>query len=207
MIPGSRYVKIQTAFTLLFLVSTSVFAEEEPSTSIDWSKPMVSRGFGRSDDLPQQDIPTRQSYKAGEVAYFYRDYPRARHIWQQLAENGLADAQANLGWLYQAGLGVETDYAKARLWYEKAEIQQHPVALNNLGALYENGLGVDKDESKAFDFYLRSAKLGYRYGQYNAGLLLLEGRGVTTDKKQAHIWLNKASEQGVEAASKLLIPK
>lgn len=39
---------------------------------------------------------------------------------QKQAAQGNASAQYNLGVLYDSGRGVPQDYAKARLWYEKA---------------------------------------------------------------------------------------
>lgn len=36
------------------------------------------------------------------------------------AEQGDADAQYNLGWMYRKGKGVDKDYAKAAYWYTQA---------------------------------------------------------------------------------------
>ena len=59
-----------------------------------------------------------------------------------LAAKSNADAQVNLGWMYDKGYGVPQDSTKARRWYEKAAAQGHPGAQFNLGALYHKGQGV-----------------------------------------------------------------
>ena len=54
--------------------------------------------------------------------------------YRKSAEQGNADAQNNLGCMYQNGLGVEQDDAKAMEWYQKAAEQGHTAAQSNLGS-------------------------------------------------------------------------
>ena len=56
------------------------------------------------------------------------------------AKQGNDVAQANLGWMYRAGLGVQQDYVKALKWHRKAIEQGNAVAQNNLGVMYRDGL-------------------------------------------------------------------
>jgi len=59
------------------------------------------------------------------------------------AEEGHADAQYNLGFMYAAGVGVKKDVAQAIIWYRKAAQQRlidrfvvlHPDRLVKLTAL------------------------------------------------------------------------
>jgi len=60
--------------------------------------------------------------------------------------------QANLGVLYENGLGVPQDYGKARQWYEHAAPQGDANAQNNLGYLYVDGKGVPKDEKRGVEW-------------------------------------------------------
>ncbi|MBQ2481415.1 MAG: SEL1-like repeat protein, partial [Treponema sp.] len=48
------------------------------------------------------------------------------------AEQGYADAQYNLGVMYDCGRGVEQDYEKAFEWYTKAAEQGNAYAQNDL---------------------------------------------------------------------------
>ena len=85
----------------------------------------------------------------GYEAYQRGDYATALRIFRQLADQGNASAQANLGWMYQNGLGVIQDYATAVRWYRKAADQGYAVAQYNLGFMYEEGKGVMPDYGEA----------------------------------------------------------
>ena len=63
----------------------------------------------------------------------------------QLAEQGVADAQYNLGWMYYNGQGVRQDDAEAVKWYRQAAEQGDAEAQYNLGAMYHNGDGVRRN--------------------------------------------------------------
>ena len=60
----------------------------------------------------------------------------------QLAEQGNAEAQNNLGTMYYTGQGAHQDYAEAFRWYRKAAEQGDVQAQYNLGLMYYNGQGV-----------------------------------------------------------------
>jgi len=52
----------------------------------------------------------------GYEAYNSGDYSTALKEWRPLAEQGNADAQLNLGYMYTKGQGVFQDYVKAHMW-------------------------------------------------------------------------------------------
>ena len=53
----------------------------------------------------------------GEAAAAVGDYAKALRLWRPLAEQGNADAQNHLDFLYESGKGVTPDYAQAAKWY------------------------------------------------------------------------------------------
>ena len=63
----------------------------------------------------------------------------------QVAKQGNAKAQYNLGGMYYNGKGVRKDYAQAVQWYRKAAEQGNAKAQFNLGLMYYNGQGVSHD--------------------------------------------------------------
>jgi TPR repeat protein len=66
--------------------------------------------------------------------------------WQRKAAmQGLADAQYNLGVMYERGRGVPQDHATAVSWYRKAADQGFAMAQYNFGMMYANGQGVPQD--------------------------------------------------------------
>ena len=58
-----------------------------------------------------------------------------------------------LGYIYNQGIGVDIDYEKARIWYEKAAILGCSDAQCNLGYLYQEGLGIEKNYEEAIKWY------------------------------------------------------
>ena len=69
------------------------------------------------------------------------------------AEQGVADAQYNLGVCYANGIGVTKDEAEAVKWYHKSAEQGVADAQYNLGVCYNHGTGVTKDEAEAVKWY------------------------------------------------------
>jgi TPR repeat protein len=63
-----------------------------------------------------------------------------------LAEQGDADAQYNLGIMYDTGLGVPENDAEAVKWFRKAAEQGYAYAQFKLGNMYVNGEGVPVPE-------------------------------------------------------------
>ena len=73
------------------------------------------------------------------------DYATALREWTPLAEQGDADAQHNLGLLYDNGEGVPQNYKTAVKWYRLAAEQGNAFAQSNLGVMYSIGQGVIQD--------------------------------------------------------------
>jgi TPR repeat protein len=61
---------------------------------------------------------------------------------KEAAEQGDADAQYNLGLMYDNGEGVEQDKFEAVKWYKKAAEQGHAEAQNNLGIMDRQSQGL-----------------------------------------------------------------
>ena len=112
------------------------------------------------------------------------------------AEQGDADAQFNLGVMYDKGQEVAQDYSQAADWYRKAAEQGNANAQYNLGVMYLNGQGVPKDDSQAANWFRKAAEQGSANSQYNLGYMYRNGQGVPQDDSQAANWYRKAAEQG-----------
>ena len=78
----------------------------------------------------------------GTAAYETGDYNEAFRLLQPLAEQGNAQAQSILGWLYENGEGVTQDDKQALEWYQKAANQEHAMSQYNLGWMYHQGHGT-----------------------------------------------------------------
>jgi TPR repeat protein len=82
-----------------------------------------------------------------------QDYAQAALWYRKAAEQGDADAQFDLGDLYDTGRGVLRDYTQAALWYRKAAEQGDADAQDALGDLYNTGRGVPRDYAEAYFWY------------------------------------------------------
>lgn len=102
--------------------------------------------------LAAQADDTRDFERAA-VAHRHGDYQAAAKLWRPLAEEGLVNAQFNLGQMYRYGDGVTQDHAEALKWYRKAAEQGDKESQFNLGSMYLAGEGVAKDEKEAHRWF------------------------------------------------------
>ena len=86
-----------------------------------------------------------EPFEDATKAYYRGDYETAYRLIKPLAEQGLPEAQFNLGLMFDKGQGVPQNYAEAVKWYRKAAEQGSAEAQYNLGKMYYTGQGVPKD--------------------------------------------------------------
>jgi TPR repeat protein len=124
------------------------------------------------------------------------------------AVEGDADAQLNLGWGYDKGLGVAQDDVQAVSWYRKAAEQGHVLAQFNLAICYAYGRGrgaatlqvAIELRREAVAWYRKAAEQGHIVAQFNLGNCYFNGEAVAMDCQQAVLWYRKAAEQGYAPA-------
>ena len=145
--------------------------------------------------------PAWAGFDEGSAAYKRGDYETALREWAPLAKQGLAEAQYNLGTMYDGGRGVPQDYAEAMKWYRRAAEQGEAVAQRGIGKMYRFGQGVPQDYGEAVKWYRRAAEQGEAVAQSILGAMYADGSGVPQDYVLAHMWLNlgaAASPPGVQ---------
>ena len=118
----------------------------------------------------------------------------------ELANEGDACAQNNLGEMYEYGTGVEQSDEKAVEWFLKAAEQGFARAQYNLGDMYYLGWGVEESDEKAAEWVLKAAEQGLASAQYNLGDMYYFGWGVERSYEKAREWYQKAAEQGLAEA-------
>ena len=128
------------------------------------------------------------------------DYETAVKEFTKLAEQGDANAQANLGYMYYAGEGVPQNFETAVYWYRKAATQGNRDAQYNLAVSYAFGEGTKQDLTEAAIWYRRAGEQGHVVSQYSLGISYAYGEGVPQDQKEAARWFMKAAEQGYARA-------
>ena len=152
-------------------------------------------------------------FDIGLKAYQNKNYKVALKNFKPLAEQGNANAQFNLGLMYNYGHGVPQDYKQAVYWYKKSTEQGNAKAQNNLGAMYYNGQGVPQDTKQAIHWFTKSAKQGNADAQSILGAMYGAGQGVPQDFVIAYVWFNisvingnKKATEGREIVLKAMTP-
>ncbi len=108
--------------------------------------------FGQDEqNETKQDSTSR--FNLGFEYYQKEDYEAALVWFKLAAEQGFANAQYNLGVMYDQGQGVAQDYKEAVRWYRKAAEQGHACSQFILGSMYDNGQGVPQDYVQAHMWY------------------------------------------------------
>lgn len=120
------------------------------------------------------------------------------------AEQGDAEAQAKLGYIFFHGQGVPQDYAEAIRWYSKAADQGNARGEDGLAFMYLQGHGVTQDRAEARNWYRKAADQGYAKSQYNLGNMYFYGEGMPQNRAEADRWYQKAADQGDAYARRAL---
>ena len=102
---------------------------------------------------------------AMEVIEKNKDYDEAFEIYSEAAEDGNLTAICNLGYMYEAGLGVDRDVYKAVEYYTDAAEKGNARAMYNLGVCYELGVGILRNETKAAEWFKKAAEKGDSYAK------------------------------------------
>jgi uncharacterized protein len=89
----------------------------------------------------------------GWLAYQRSDYAEALRIWGQLANQGLAGAQFDLGFMYANGRGLPQNYEQALFWYREAADQGYAYAQDEVGSMYAKGQGVPQNYEQAYIWF------------------------------------------------------
>jgi TPR repeat protein len=129
-------------------------------------------------------------------AFDAKDWTQAATLCASEARAGTVTAQRNLGVMYDRGVGVQRDPAKAAEWLRTAAESGSRDAAYQLGAMYENGRGVAQDDAQAVSWYRKAALLGDREAQAKVGKAYEAGKGVASDMGEALTWYRKAAGQG-----------
>jgi TPR repeat protein len=120
-------------------------------------------------------------FNTGVQAAEEGNYAEAYCIWKPLADQGHAEAQYRLGWLYAKGLGLAVNESTAIDWWQKAAMLGHADSMFRLGWAYEYGEGADKDIPRAVEYYLAAAAQGQEDAVEILQLMLMrENKEVTS---------------------------
>lgn len=128
--------------------------------------------------------------ECAEYAFFY---------FQNSAKQGITDAEVEVGYMYEHGIGTKKDYKIAEYYYDLAAKKGNLLAQHYLGMLYWHGAkqNISIDRVKAFKLFHEAAKKNYDRSIGYIALSYYFGHGIERDLKEALNWANLAKENCV----------
>ena len=134
------------------------------------------------------------------------------YVWQEKfkkalpkAQAGNAEAQFDVGNMFEKGNGVARDETKAFEWYLKAAKQNHDKAAFEVGFAYLRGVGISKNYDKALKWLSSSAEYNNVRAYYFLGTMYEKGKGVSVNLDKALRWYTRASKGGYAVAEERVI--
>ncbi len=128
-------------------------------------------------------LPVLLAMQSTLLVFAASDDAQAERWFRLAAEQGLADAQYDLGLMYVDGKGVVEDDMQGAHWLHKAADQGHANAQYRLGRMYEEGEGVTKDRDEAVRWYRLAGEQGIALAQHRLGKLYASPGGISARQK------------------------
>ena len=140
--------------------------------------------------------------EAGRTALDQAEYATGHAELLSDAEAGNAEAQYELGDIYERGEGVPADEQEAMKWYRMAADQGHALAGLNLirlvmsKAMDGSSQARERLRQEAAKWFRPAAEQGIDIAQIGLGYSYERGWGVPQDDREAVKWFRMAAEQG-----------
>ena len=96
------------------------------------------------------------------------NYELALDIWEPLANEGVSNAQYNVGLMHHNGLGTKQDFKQAYKWLLKSSEQGNLNSIRLISTMYALGNGIDKSFVRSYMW----AKIGADNNDQNSKVLL-----------------------------------
>ena len=134
--------------------------------------------------------------RAGLAAMERHHYATALRAWSDLAEAGDPEAQHNIGYMYEEGLGVTQQYDVAMEWYRRAADGGLAEADHNLGMMYVDGRGVAKSWAQGLLYFRKAADKSLIESRYMIALSYFQGDGQIQNRRLAYEGFRETAIEG-----------
>ncbi len=114
-----------------------------------------------------------------------QDYKKSTHFFKLALKRGIVNSYAEIGWMYQQGLGVRQSNATALRWFQKGIEHNDTRSHYALGWMYFNGCGLPQNDKKAFEHYKKALEGGYNRACTGVGYHYQNGVGCRKNIKRA----------------------
>ena len=134
--------------------------------------------------------------RAGLAAMERQHYATAMRAWSDLAAAGDPEAQHNIGYMYEEGLGVTQQYDLAMEWYRRAASGGLAEADHNLGMMYVDGRGAARSWAQGLIHFRKAAEKGLIESRYMIALSYFEGEGQIQNRRLAYEGFRETAIEG-----------
>ena len=141
--------------------------------------------------------------------------------WRKAADAGDAQAQYELGFCHENGVGVEPDKVEAMKWFRRSAQGGYAPAQFLLGFFHQEGHRLEYDHDEILRWYGKAADQGYAKAQFNLGCYYDDGQdksgkvvaggtvvwtitGIPKNPVEALKWYSRAAENGHAQAQYLM---
>jgi len=183
---------VEEAPAIMVNLRTSTIVKiEDPHSLLDKNPNVIFDDEEGFEDCMQEKISKRENDTNTDLANKFVAYCKA-------ADNGDADAQYELGKMYNSVKPIYNTEKAFEYFYKAAE-QGHADSQSWVGYMFDNGEGVEQDSEQALIWYKKAAEQGVIEAQINLGIICYNNDGVL-DSYEAAYWFTKAAKQGDEIA-------
>jgi TPR repeat protein len=133
-----------------------------------------------------------------------RDPAEAVVWYRKASEQGLAQAQNNLGTMYELGSGVPQDYQAAVGWYRKAAVQGWRSPSTTSGSRITADAESSRTIKRPWNGTGRRPSRALGAAQQLLGAMYDVGKGTDRNSQEAVHWYRQAAEQGDAIAQYVL---
>jgi hypothetical protein len=135
-------------------------------------------------------------FSLGAMLYYGTPETQEAIDWfRKAAAQEHADAEFQMGQVYEFGFGVARDEREALSWYRRAAGHGSAAGQRTLGDFYRNGRIVAADLAEAARWYRMGAEADDIRAQSELGQMCLNGTGVARDSAEAYVWFSIAATQ------------
>lgn len=182
---------------LNWVIQPFIYAEPKAEDSFDQFFQPIQ--ISQAEALQWYKKAANQDHTHAQIrlaTYYYNngqgpDFQSAYHWIWRLAQKNDAFAQAQLGWMYVQGAGVEKDYQIAHYWFLKSALQGNHQAAPFLAWMYFHAQGVRGSNTEAFKWYKKSAEAGDPEAQMFMVVMYKFGISTAVDLTQSAYWKQK----------------
>lgn len=127
----------------------------------DLNEEKMPEDNGRDDRLSESEQKLHEAMAMLDPALGEnRDKLRGAYLLRKVADEGLPDAECQMGLCYLDGIGVSQSWREAMDWFSKGAMQGHPRAMRQLAMMHHYGMGTVSNIMKALEYYTSAANGG-----------------------------------------------